>query len=85
VFGYGHLTWEWTYERPVRSFVYPALNVPLYWLLKVTGLDDALDGWLLVGKWLLVNEMQLNFVDCSAQGLARCPRGDYRHLGLQTD
>ena len=51
VFGYGHLTWEWTSERPVRSFVYPALNVPAYWLLKVTGLDDALGGCLLVCKW----------------------------------
>jgi phosphatidylinositol glycan class B len=44
VFGYGHLTWEWTTTRPIRSIIYPAVYVPAYWLLKVTGLDrfDAL-------------------------------------------
>ncbi|KAJ3567955.1 hypothetical protein NP233_g6034 [Leucocoprinus birnbaumii] len=39
VFGYGHLTWEWLSENPIRSIIYPALNVPIYWLLKVTGLS----------------------------------------------
>ncbi|KZO98961.1 glycosyltransferase family 22 protein [Calocera viscosa TUFC12733] len=39
VFGYGALTWEWTIRPPLRSFAYPALFVPLYWFLKVTGLD----------------------------------------------
>lgn len=38
VFGYGHLTWEWLTPQPIRSVVYPALNVPIYWLLKVTRL-----------------------------------------------
>lgn len=38
VFGYGHLTWEWLTPQPIRSMIYPALNVPIYWLLKVTGL-----------------------------------------------
>lgn len=38
VFGYGHLTWEWLTDQPVRSMIYPALNIPVYWLLKVTGL-----------------------------------------------
>ncbi|KAA1469323.1 glycosyltransferase family 22 protein [Dentipellis sp. KUC8613] len=41
VFGYGHLTWEWLSERPIRSIVYPALNVPVYWVLKVLHLDDT--------------------------------------------
>ena len=41
VFGYGHLTWEWLTIRPIRSAVYPALNVPLFWILKVTGLDNT--------------------------------------------
>ena len=41
VFGYGELTWEWLTPRPVRSIIYPALNVPIYWLLKVTGLDST--------------------------------------------
>ncbi|KAH0830640.1 glycosyltransferase family 22 protein [Lanmaoa asiatica] len=39
VFGYGHLTWEWVNPQPLRSMLYPALNVPVYWLLKVSGLD----------------------------------------------
>lgn len=50
VFGYGHLTWEWLSGNPIRSIIYPALNVPFYWLLKATGL--AYTGWL--GDWLLI-------------------------------
>jgi phosphatidylinositol glycan class B len=44
VFGYGDLTWEWCAENPIRSIIYPALNIPVYWVLKVTGLHrfDAL-------------------------------------------
>jgi GPI mannosyltransferase 3 len=41
VFGYGHLTWEWITSPPIRSIAYPSLFVPVYWLLKVTGLDDT--------------------------------------------
>lgn len=41
VFGYGHLTWEWLTPQPIRSVIYPALNVPIYWLLKVTGLHTV--------------------------------------------
>ncbi|KAF8831077.1 hypothetical protein HHX47_DHR1000110 [Lentinula edodes] len=40
VFGYGHLTWEWLSPQPIRSIVYPALNVPIYWILKQTGVDS---------------------------------------------
>lgn len=50
IFGYGHLTWEWLAEKPIRSIIYPAVNVPVYWLLKVTGLAYA--GWF--GDLLLV-------------------------------
>ncbi|KAF5358067.1 hypothetical protein D9756_001353 [Leucocoprinus leucothites] len=50
VFGYGHLTWEWLSANPIRSILYPALNAPIYWLLKVTGLAYA--GWL--GDLLLI-------------------------------
>ncbi|TFK42364.1 Alg9-like mannosyltransferase family-domain-containing protein [Crucibulum laeve] len=50
VFGYGHLTWEWLAPKPIRSILYPALNVPIYWLLKISGLADA--GAL--GDWLLI-------------------------------
>ncbi|KII89152.1 glycosyltransferase family 22 protein [Plicaturopsis crispa FD-325 SS-3] len=45
VFGYGHLTWEWLTPAPVRSVLYPALNVPVYWILKTLSLDS---GWLMV-------------------------------------
>ncbi len=49
VFGYGALTWEWF--ASIRSIVYPALNIPLYALLKATGLAEAgaLGDWLMVG------------------------------------
>jgi Alg9-like mannosyltransferase family len=47
VFGYGTLTWEWLTHRPIRSVIYPALNIPIYWLLKVLKLDHS---WLLVGE-----------------------------------
>lgn len=39
VFGYGKLTWEWQPSFAIRSIVYPALYVPIYWILRVTGLD----------------------------------------------
>ncbi|KAF4615379.1 hypothetical protein D9613_002732 [Agrocybe pediades] len=51
VFGYGVLTWEWMSSQPIRSFFYPALNVPVYSLLKYTRLSEA--GWL--GDWLLIS------------------------------
>lgn len=39
VFGYGHLTWEWVSPAPLRSMIYPALNIPPFLLLKALGLD----------------------------------------------
>ncbi|KAF9526942.1 glycosyltransferase family 22 protein [Crepidotus variabilis] len=50
VFGYGYLTWEWLAPQPIRSILYPALNVPIYTLLKITGLHNA--GAL--GEWLMI-------------------------------
>ncbi|EJU04309.1 glycosyltransferase family 22 protein [Dacryopinax primogenitus] len=41
VYGFGALTWEWTIRPPLRSFVYPALFVPVYWLLRITSLDNT--------------------------------------------
>ena len=41
VFGYGQLTWEWLAPKPIRSIVYPALNIPVYWLLKKLQIDDT--------------------------------------------
>ncbi|KAF8226733.1 glycosyltransferase family 22 protein [Tricholoma matsutake] len=51
VFGYGHLTWEWLAPNPIRSIIYPALNVPLYWVLNTSGLADS----VVLGDWLLIN------------------------------
>lgn len=39
VFGYGHLTWEWTVEKPIRSPVYHSFISLFYWLLKVFNWD----------------------------------------------
>ncbi|KAF9014040.1 glycosyltransferase family 22 protein [Cyathus striatus] len=50
VFGYGHLTWEWTSEMPIRSILYPLLNVPVYYVLKALGVDSA--GRM--GDWFLL-------------------------------
>ncbi|KIP12253.1 glycosyltransferase family 22 protein [Phlebiopsis gigantea 11061_1 CR5-6] len=41
VFGYGHLTWEWLSDKPIRSILYPGLNVPIYYALKWLELDDT--------------------------------------------
>ncbi|TFK54738.1 glycosyltransferase family 22 protein [Heliocybe sulcata] len=41
VFGYGHLTWEWRARLPIRSVIYPAFNVPVYWLAKIAKLDQT--------------------------------------------
>ena len=41
VFGYGDLTWEWTSKPPIRSILYPALNVPIYWVLKIFSFDQT--------------------------------------------
>jgi hypothetical protein len=40
-FGYGHLTWEWVSERPIRNVIYPAMWAGVYQLLKWTGLDET--------------------------------------------
>ena len=41
VFGYGDLTWEWTSKPPIRNILYPALNVPIYWVLQILSLDQT--------------------------------------------
>ena len=48
VFGYGHITWEWLTQQPIRSIIYPALNIPVYSALKQLGLDNTR---LLVCTW----------------------------------
>ncbi|KAI0298890.1 glycosyltransferase family 22 protein [Russula brevipes] len=66
VFGYGDLTWEWTSKPPIRSILYPALNVPIYWLLKILRLDGTsllialpkvLHGLLAAGTDIWVREL----------------------------
>ncbi|KAI9325134.1 Alg9-like mannosyltransferase family-domain-containing protein [Obelidium mucronatum] len=39
VFGYGYLTWEWTYR--VRGFTHPMLFAAVYKVLQLSGLDDT--------------------------------------------
>lgn len=54
IFGYGTLTWEWLAPKPIRSIVYPGINLPVYWLLKVSGLSELgrLGDGLVVSKVL---------------------------------
>ncbi|KAG5645061.1 hypothetical protein DXG03_007151 [Asterophora parasitica] len=53
VFGYAQLTWEWLAPKPIRSIFYPALNIPIYWTLKASGLSEmpGIGSWLLVCAW----------------------------------
>ena len=81
VFGYGHLTWEWLSPQPIRSIVYPALNVPIYWLLKITGLSESA-----IGDWLLVSysiDALRNEVESMAQ--ISCPKILHGLLAAGTD
>ncbi|KAF8273654.1 glycosyltransferase family 22 protein [Lactarius quietus] len=66
VFGYGDLTWEWTSRPPIRSIIYPALNIPIYWILKILRLDQtfllvaapkAMHGLLAAGTDIWVREV----------------------------
>ncbi|KAG1903746.1 glycosyltransferase family 22 protein, partial [Suillus fuscotomentosus] len=49
VFGYGHLTWEWVSPVPLRSIIYPALNMPPFWIIKTLGLDARYPELLITG------------------------------------
>lgn len=68
VFAYGHLTWEWLSPKPIRSILYPLLNVPIYFALKATRLDNTR---------LLVGECALCF--CNTKGYRRCRYGALRY------
>ncbi|KAJ6630591.1 glycosyltransferase family 22 protein [Mycena sp. CBHHK59/15] len=68
VFGYGHLTWEWLNPRPIRSILYPALNVPIYWALKITALD-SLGAY---GDWLIASPRILHGVFASLTDIFLC-------------
>ncbi|KAG1821654.1 glycosyltransferase family 22 protein [Suillus subaureus] len=53
VFGYGHFTWEWVSPAPLRSIIYPALNIPPFWLIKTLGLDERHPELLIVGPRII--------------------------------
>ena len=81
VFGYGALTWEWF--TSIRSIVYPALNIPLYALLKATGLAEAgaLGDWLLVGTPSApLFGVSYHCLDRLSPDIARKSRCPHRHL-----
>ncbi|KAF7304984.1 Mannosyltransferase [Mycena kentingensis (nom. inval.)] len=73
VFGYGHLTWEWTSANPIRSILYPAVNIPIYWLLKETGLHDSgvLGDWLIIGGPRILHGLLAALTDISLCSLTR--------------
>lgn len=53
VFGYGYLTWEWLSPQPVRGVLYPAINIPAYWVLKASGLDTIYPATVVTGPRLI--------------------------------
>ncbi|KAL5490343.1 GPI10 [Sanghuangporus weigelae] len=73
VFGFGHLTWEWTTSPPIRSVFFPSLYIPVYWLLKVTGLDK---GKLLIIAPKILQGAIASITDISTRELARQLLGD---------
>jgi GPI mannosyltransferase 3 len=80
VFGYGHLTWEWLSPRPIRSIIYPALNVPIYWLLKITGLSESV-----IGDWLLVSDFFVEKAKLKLMAQILCPKILHGLLAAGTD
>lgn len=79
VFGYGHLTWEWSANPPIRSIVFPALYMPIYWLLKATKTDDTV---LLVSIVSFLPPMVPDStLDYSSESPSRCFRSSdgYQH------
>jgi len=42
VFGYGHLTWEWTRDKPLRSPVYHSIFSVFYLILKLLNLEHPM-------------------------------------------
>ncbi|KAH7107666.1 Alg9-like mannosyltransferase family-domain-containing protein [Auriculariales sp. MPI-PUGE-AT-0066] len=41
VFGYGHFTWEWLAQVPIRSVAFPLLYSPAFYIVKWFHLDDT--------------------------------------------
>ena len=40
VFGKGYLTWEWTTNNPIRSYLHPLIFAALFYVLKISRLDS---------------------------------------------
>lgn len=83
VFGYGHVTWEWLTDRPIRSIIYPSLNVPLFWLVKLLHLDDAALGDLLLVCTCISPSAQAEVcADHRTSAASWMHRSSHRYLGL---
>ena len=41
VFGRGHLTWEWTTENPIRSYVHPLIFASVFKVLNILNIDST--------------------------------------------
>ena len=41
VFGRGHLTWEWTTENPIRSYLHPLMFAVVFKVLKILSIDST--------------------------------------------
>ncbi|KAI5899481.1 glycosyltransferase family 22 protein [Schizophyllum commune H4-8] len=81
VFGYGHLTWEWLTPNPIRSILYPLLNVPVFWILKAAGLDSV--NCLLIAGPRLVHGTLAALTDLFSYKLARRELGpSYANVAL---
>ena len=90
VFGYGSLTWEWLHPLPIRSILYPALNVPIYWILKVSGLHSVRfwGDWLVVGQFNAETCICLNAsiaTDSQSPHPTRCTSRSYRYISVQAN
>ncbi|KAH7908309.1 glycosyltransferase family 22 protein [Hygrophoropsis aurantiaca] len=70
VFGYGQLTWEWTNPKPLRSILYPMVNVPWFWFLKTLGWDARFP-WLLVIGPKIIHGILAAFTDIWVCALSR--------------
>jgi hypothetical protein len=60
----GYLTWEWLAPNPIRSILYPLINVPMFWLLRTIGLDQT--------SLLVCLEKTTCFINCSNGTLLIC-------------
>lgn len=73
VFGYGKLTWEWQPGLAIRSIAYPALYIPVYWILRATSLDAT---------GLLVCEFPI-IPNATSERVVRCMHQSYSMAQLQ--